>query len=242
MVVYSLNTFVDYEKGTCDFCNQNFYDLLNFADTFPKEINNENYDMYGMMANGDIILSELYLYDLSSLRMYRQIMGDDAVIVGPPNDKGIRVQVIPNSMYAISAKTTEKEGCFEFLKFYMEDQGNKMYSSSGIPVRKQAFYDMIEDEITPDTYTDENGNVVEEDTSYTIGTDYGMIDVGIPTQAEADILEGLMNEAKDTIRLDEKFTEIFMEEVQPFIEGQKTAEETATVLQSRVKIYLSENE
>jgi len=68
------------------------------------------------------------------------------------------------------------------------------------------------------------------------------IDVGIPTQAEADILEGLMNEAKDTIRLDEKFTEIFMEEVQPFIEGQKTAEETATVLQSRVKIYLSENE
>ncbi|MCR4679246.1 MAG: hypothetical protein K5679_10925 [Lachnospiraceae bacterium] len=242
MVVYSLNTFVDYEKGTCDFCNQNFYDLLNFADTFPKEINNENYDTYGMMANGDIILSELYLYDLSSLRMYRQIMGDDAVIVGPPNDKGIRVQVIPNAMYAISAKTTEKEGCFEFLKFYMEDQSNKMYSSSGIPVRKQAFYDMIEDEITPDTYTDENGNVVEEDTSYTIGTDYGMIDVGIPTQAEADILEGLMNEAKDTIRLDEKFTEIFMEEVQPFIEGQKTAEETATVLQSRVKIYLSENE
>ena len=169
-------------------------------------------------------------------------MGDDAVIVGPPNDKGIRVQVIPNAMYAISAKTTEKEGCFEFLKFYMEDQSNKMYSSSGIPVRKQAFYDMIEDEITPDTYTDENGNVVEEDTSYSIGTEYGMIDVGIPTQAEADILEGLMNEAKDTIRLDEKFTEIFMEEVQPFIEGQKTAEETATILQSRVKIYLSENE
>ena len=242
MVIYSLNTFVDFEKGTCDFCNQDFYDLLNFADTFPKELNNESYDTYGMMANGDIILSELYLYDLSSLRMYRQIMGDDAVIIGPPNNEGIRVQVIPQSMYAISAKTTEKEGCFEFLKYYMEDQGKKMYSSSGIPVRKQAFYDMIKDEITPDTYTDENGNVVEEDTSYTIGTEYGMIDVGIPTQAEADILEELMNEATATIRIDDKFTEIFQEEVQPFIEGQKTAEETATVLQSRVKIYLSENE
>ena len=242
MVIYSLNTFVDYEKGTCDFCNQDFYDLLNFADTFPKEINNEDYDTYGMMANGDIILSELYLYDLSSLRMYRQIMGDDAVVIGPPNNEGIRVQVIPQSMYAISAKTTEKDGCFEFLKFYMEDQGKKTYSSSGIPVRKQAFYDMIKDEITPDTYTDEEGNVVEEDISYTIGTEYGMIDVGIPTQAEADILEELMNEATATIRLDDKFTEIFMEEVQPFIEGQKTAEETATVLQSRVKIYLSENE
>ena len=243
MVIYSLNSFLDYEKGKCDFCKQEFYDLLNFANTFPKEINDDDYNQYAKMASGDIIVSELYLYDVNELRLCRQLMGEDAVIIGPPNSEGIRSQVIANEMYAISSKTKEKEACYEFLKFLMNESDDEVRGGGyGLPVRKQAFYDMMKKEIEPQTYVNENGETVEVTSNYTVGTVDGQIEVGRPTQKDVDTIEEMLLEAHSTLRIDDKFAEIFMEEVEPFIAGQKTAEETANVLQSRISIYLSENE
>lgn len=242
MVIFSLNSFMDYEKGTCDFNKQGFYDLLNFANTFPKEVNYDDYDAYGKMASGDIIVTELMLSNLRDLTMYRQIMGEDAVIIGPPNDQGTRVQVIPNTMFAISSKTKVKEGCYQFLKSLEKDNEEGRSSDYGLPVLKKAFYDNMEKEITPQTYVDENGETHEIDNTWTIGTDSGTIEIGKPTQEEVDIIEDLLVNAKDTIRIDDQFAEIFLEEIQPFFEGKKTAEEVANVLQSRMKIYLSEQE
>ncbi|MCR5723262.1 MAG: hypothetical protein K6G72_13095 [Lachnospiraceae bacterium] len=242
MVVFSLNTFIDYEKGTVDFCNQRFYDLLNFANTFPKEVNYEDYDVYGKLASGDIIVAELMATNCRDVSMYRQIMGEDAVIIGPPNDEGIRAQVIPTSMFAISSKTEAKEGCYQFLKSLEKGDENEYTNGSGLPVLKKAFYDTMKKEITPQTYVDENGETQVIESSYSIGTESGTIDIRNANQGDVDVIEDLMVNAKDTIRIDEKFSEIFMEEIQPFFEGKKTAEETANVLQSRMKIYLSEQE
>lgn len=242
MVLFSLNTFLDYEKGTCDFCNQRFYDLLNFANTFPKEVNYEDYDVYGKLASGDIIVAQLMATNCRDVSMYRQIMGEDAVIIGPPNDEGIRAQVIPTSMFAISSKTEVKEGCYKFLKSLEKEDENDYSSGSGLPVLKKAFYDTMKKEITPQTYVDENGETQVVESSYSIGTESGTIDIRRANQGDVDVIEDLMVNAKDTIRIDDKFAEIFMEEIQPFFEGKKTAEETANVLQSRMKIYLSEQE
>lgn len=242
MVLFSLNTFLDYEKGTCDFCNQRFYDMLNFANTFPKEVNYEDYDVYGKLASGDIIVAQLMATNCRDVSMYRQIMGEDAVIIGPPNDEGIRAQVIPTSMFAISSKTEVKEGCYKFLKSLEKEDENDYSSGSGLPVLKKAFYDTMKKEITPQTYVDENGETQVVESSYSIGTESGTIDIRNANQGDVDVIEDLMVNAKDTIRIDDKFAEIFMEEIQPFFEGKKTAEETANVLQSRMKIYLSEQE
>ena len=97
-------------------------------------------------------------------------------------------------------------------------------------------------EITPQTYVDENGETQTVDSRYTIETDGSSIEVRSATQEDVDIIEELMLSAKDTIRIDSKFEEIFTEEIMSFFEGKKSAEETANVLQSRMKIYLSENE
>ena len=169
-------------------------------------------------------------------------MGEDSIIIGPPNDEGIKAQVIPNSMLAISSKTQYKEGCYQFLKS-IEEENDDMYSGGyGLPVLKKAFYDKMEKELTPQTYVDENGETQTFESTYTIGTDTGSIDIRSANKEDVDIVENLMLNAKDTIRIDDKFAEIFTEEIQPFYEGKKSAEETANVLQSRMKIYLSENE
>ena len=242
MVLFTINTFMDYEKGTCDFNNQRFYDLLNFANTFPKEVNYDNYDVYGKLSNGDIIVSELMLSDVSELSMHRQIMGEDSVIIGPPNDQGIRSQVIPSTMFAISSKTDVKEGCYQFLKSLETGDEENNFRGYGLPVLKKAFYDNMKKEITPQTYVDENGVTQTIESSYSIGTENGYVDIRSANQSDVDIIEDLMLSAKDTIRIDDKFAEIFLEEIQPFFEGKKSAEETANVLQSRMKIYLSEQE
>ena len=49
-----------------------------------------------------------------------------------------------------------------------------------------------------------------------------------------------MGDLSDAGFFDEKIMEIMSEEIEPFFKGQKSAEDVASVLQSRVKLYLQE--
>ena len=61
----------------------------------------------------------------------------------------------------------------------------------------------------------------------------------VPVQIEA--AKKIYESATGAIFYDEKILEIIREEIEPFFEGQKTAEEVANIIQSRVGIYLAEN-
>ena len=88
-------------------------------------------------------------------------------------------------------------------------------------------------------YEDENGNQVEDHIIVNIGGE----DIALPriTDTEVDqmysFLKGLDNEAY----FDASVENIIAEEAAAFFAGQKTAEDVAGVIQSRVQIYINEN-
>ena len=99
---------------------------------------------------------------------------------------------------------------------------------------------MIEKEMKPSTYKDENG--VEHETpkmSMSFG-DGDVYEYYYATQETVDAVTELLNTSKVSAGYDETIFGIIAEETAPFFEGQKTREEVSNIIQKRVKIYLQE--
>lgn len=64
----------------------------------------------------------------------------------------------------------------------------------------------------------------------------------IPTQEEVDLALSLMEIAKPvSYSQGDEVLNIINEEAAPFYKGQKSVDEVASVIQSRIKIYVGEN-
>lgn len=173
------------------------------------------------------------------------MFGEAVSFVGYPNSerKGNLLQPV-NGSFAISARSDNKEGAWEFLKtmFSEEYQDSLIGENSwGFPVRKSSLEKKFEQDMTPTYYEDENGVQVEEmKTSW--GYDDFELDIYAATKEEVDAVRELIASAdKLTGTVDEQLVNIVMEEAEAFFSGQKSARDAAAVIQNRIQIYVNEN-
>ena len=91
-----------------------------------------------------------------------------------------------------------------------------------------------------DILLDENGEPVEASKG---GFSYGdgpMIEVYAMTQEQYDTVNGLIENTNRIMRYDQSLMEIINDEAREFYPGEKTAEETAQLIQNRVQLYIEE--
>ena len=91
-----------------------------------------------------------------------------------------------------------------------------------------------------DILLDENGEPVEASKG---GFSYGdgpMIEVYAMTQEQYDTVNGLIENTNRIMRYDQSLMEIINDEAGAFFAGEKTAEETAQLIQNRVQLYMAE--
>ena len=93
-------------------------------------------------------------------------------------------------------------------------------------------------------YTDDDGTKVIPIDGDTYPIDDFSIEIKPYTKAHIDLFRSIVGritkeDSYDTFWSD--ISEIITDETKAFFAGSKTAEETAEILQSRVKIYVSEN-
>ena len=75
------------------------------------------------------------------------------------------------------------------------------------------------------------------------GFSYGngpMIEVYAMTQEQYDTVNGLIENTNRIMRYDQSLMEIINDEAGAFFAGEKTAEETAQLIQNRVQLYMAE--
>lgn len=63
-----------------------------------------------------------------------------------------------------------------------------------------------------------------------------------PTEEEVQFVRELIESASKVQVTDSKITEMIFEEAQPFFQGQKSVEEIADIIQSRVQLYMDERQ
>lgn len=234
----SADSFLDYEKGTCNFTGDTFIQLLEFANTFPESIDYENYDSWDYLKNGEILFSNCTLDEVSDFQIRKKLMGDDIVIIGLPTESGSGTILYANDKVAISSKSKYKDEAWLFLKTLLEEDVQKSVYS--LPILKSAIEAKFEEAATPNKYTDFDG-VEHEYPKTTYSTSNGdEIEIYAATKEEIDQIRKAFENVSNVPYVDDDLYELMSEELDSYFKGGKSAKEVAEILQSRVKIFLAE--
>ncbi len=240
------NHYVDWITGECDFNNEEFVKLLEFVKTFPVEINydeDEYVDEYTQIMEGKVMLSTLAVSDFDTLQMYKTLYGGNITFVGFPTAEGIGSVASFSDGLAISSTCANKDAAWSFVRYLFTEEcqgGDDGYYGWGFPTNQNAFDKVIENAMEKRMGTDENGNEVEVPHG-SWGIANGItVEMYAATQEDVDQVMALIDNMDSAVSFDQDIYNIIAEEAQAFFEGQKTAQDVAGVIQSRVSIYVNE--
>lgn len=241
---YSNDQFIDPETGSCSFDSDYFIKLLKFAKCFPGKISDSlmQEDDIAWIRNKEQLLEEMYLI---SVDIYQDIrygtFGEEIVYTGFPGN-GEQGPVIYCPYYlAMSEESDAKDTCWDFLRqYYLDDFQNNC--TSCFPVSREALEKQFEKAMTPEyfTYLDENGHEVTEQSEVSLTIAGKKIVIPLPDEDDIAQIRKYIESADTRSITDVRISSIIKEEVGAYFEGQKTAEQTADIIQRRVSIYLKE--
>lgn len=238
-VTFSPADYINPKKGECYFDSEEFKALLQFANTFPEKIDYDTYDPYLNFRDGKEKVTNLTLSDVTDYQMWNSLCGNKLKLVGYPSKTGSGFSFATRTSFGISSKSKVKEGAWELIKSFL----SKEYQTAdfyGFPIVKEYFDEMMEKSMQKDTYVDENGQVVEMP-KFTIGTDNLSIEIYASAKEDTDAIREAMEKVDSSMSLDYQVHEIILEEAEAYFKGAKSLDETASVIQNRVKLYLQES-
>lgn len=251
-----MDQFIDWKAGKCTFNDGEFVKLLEFANQFPKdeELSNERGGSVqiaeasgGEMEEDElkfrkdkVLLNIKYMSSFNDIHEEQKVnFGEDVTFIGFPtaNKKGSAIS--PGLQLAVSAKADEEaqQACWEFLKMFMRDDFQTKLNYYW-PTKLTSLDKKKADEQKPDTYKDENGKEVEYENTVIINGKEQKI--GKVTDEECEKIIEFLKSLDQVMRYDQTVYEIINEETGAYFAGQKSAQETAEIIQNRVQTYLSE--
>jgi ABC-type glycerol-3-phosphate transport system substrate-binding protein len=226
------NQFLDFENKTCDFNNQDFIDVLEFASLFPDEYTNDDgTDMTELMHSGKILLYETTLPDFGQMQMLSTIFDDDLTYIGYPTASGNGTMMYFSGLAGITKYCEDTDMAWEFLRgTYIPEDSSDYYGSYFNGSILQSEFDKFFDSATN-----------EDNYGGTWGWGNYETAVHAPTQAEVDqVKDIILNSTAVSGAVSSGILNIIEEEAAAYFSGQKTAADVAANIQSRMEIYLSE--
>ena len=237
----SLDSFINWETGECKFNDGYFEKVLEFANQFPKEVeyNEEGESVPSKIQSGKLLLQEIDVSDMKNYQMYSMIFGEPTTFIGFPSNGGTGSYITASNAMGINVKSENKDGAWDFIKTFIEEDYQKNSVEWYFPVLRSALDAQFEEAMTPE-YTEIDGEKVEQPKT-TWGWDDFEAEIYAAKQEEVDAVKALIESADGVVSNNEEISNIIAEEAAAYFEGQKSAKDVADVIQSRVQIYVNEN-
>ena len=260
LVSHNLDSFIDWDKGTCSFESEEFKRLLSLVKRFPdsQELDYDSINPDAIeIADGKLLLTQCYLTRFSEVQYDAAVFGNQPITyIGYPNSEAKKGTVLElNQIYGINANSVNKDIAWDFIEYFLtleEDKDDML----GFPTRKSVFNKLKEEAmlveyvVDPDTgevMTDEEGTPIIDNAGSTTG-EIGPNGVEwnytyhVPTEEEISVVEQLMANARVRLYyMDDNIINIISEEAAAYFDGQKTVEQVTEVIQSRISLYVMEN-
>jgi len=226
----NLDEYIDRVSGTAYFDSDEFIDLLELANTFPSEIDQsqftpESFFMY--IISGQQIMEMRLIGSLHSLLEQRTSFGGEIVFKGFPTENRDGNVFTPQTSIAISSSCKDIDAAWEFVRMFLTEDYQREITLS-IPINKVVFEERIEEIMI------ETGRQIITNTG-------NRITIEPFSQEEADMLRSVID---NTTRLrgeaDNTIWMIVTESAEDFFNGTIIAQDAARIIQSRVTIYLAE--
>lgn len=256
LMTVGIHDYVDYENVTCYFDSEEFIELLNYINTFDKEsfvekLSDDERNEFWQNQNkyysdGTILLNDVYINSFSQyLSVKFAFSNEDITFKGYPSASSNGGYISSYQLFAIADKSLCKDGAWEFLKYMISDEviSTDQWSHNGIPVTESAFYITAENakEIYYYFRGDSYGGYMSAHTLIENSADLGYPYEMRLTDEDIEFLKNYIDNITMTRDSENELLQIISEDIEVFLAGEKSAEETAKVIQSRALIYISEN-
>ena len=248
MFADNLDHFVDWDAGTASFDSPEFRAILEFCNTFPAQARGQGEEYvspYTWVARGEQMLLPVSLGDLTSIQIYRALFGGDAAFVGYPGEGGSGVSFGVDGGMAMLTSCKDKDGAWSFLRQMLLAEGDRF--TFGFPVNRVNFEQAVRESMEITYVKDENGDpIIGPDGEPLLeGTAFVMLDtqpvmLKPPTQEDYEQVMALYERAESIAGRDENIWNIVQDGVGGYFAGDRTAEDAARAIQSRVELYLNE--
>ena len=236
--------YIDWETGESKLDEAPFIRLLEFAKKYGK-VGGENISkaweegmIEGTIAGDGSNVSDAFAF----MNKYDAYFKNNASYIGYPGDKRSS-GYLWSTGFMINSKAENVAGAEDFLRWIISKEGQRTdleasYKAGGVgsrtycvlPARRDIFEEEFED------YQSEMAGFIHYYSPYKL-FEY---DCGPLTDEQADIFKRLIDEARPENTKVNPIMEIIDEEMGPFLDGSKSAEEVAKIMDSRVQIYLDE--
>lgn len=244
----AFNQFYNSNTGECKFDSPEFIKYLELLKEFPEESNEdlwmkEDYwiTYESQWREGRSILRYNYIYDFRNYVENSQgYFGEEISYIGFPTADGLcGSSASIDFSLAISEESAFKQEAWEFVSYFIKDEYQEGDSFSGFPVKLSALDKKAEKEMKPNSWiNEETGEEVIEDYYFWIGNEELILEM--PTKEECQYVIDFLKSITYRQRVNNDITAIIEEESAGYFAGEKDAQSVADIIQSRVKIYVSE--
>lgn len=227
---FALNDFINWAEGTCDFQNEEFYMILEFAKELSTTTTEYAPHIRGIRS-GEYLAEIALITNVHQYQKYNEIYNGNMQVKGFPTKSGIGVAVQALDEIGIYSFSEHKEAAWDFLEFYMEESNDARV----FPIVRKNL-DAVLEASMKDEYVE--GELVPK-TYYSDGTDR----VVVYKTEEKDLLavRGIIDLVDRENRYNTVVQNIILEEASAYYNGDVSVEETAERIQNRVSLYLDES-
>lgn len=243
-LLYCNSDFIDWHTGECKFDSEEFKKILELCNKGKNEneVDYENAESEPSLIKSGKVLFEVSSVSLDEIQLYKKMYNRDITFVGLPNSQKEGSYFSFNNGLAIYSKSEMKEGAWEFLRTFMSKdyQGKGASFAYEVPTRQDAFDMMIKARTATKGYTDEYGNEISVyDSSW--GWDDLEVKIGPSPKEDVEMYKALIDSTHRVLNGNDALNEIIREEAKAYFAGDKDVNETAEIIQNRVKTYVNEN-
>ncbi len=246
-ILQNTGDYVHWDTGEVLFDSEDFIRLIEYSQNFESEdaYNNENAEALPVLVKKDkLFVTEASLYEITGIQLYSKMYGKKggfAVMGYPSKNRDDSVFMVLNDLsLSITEQCKDKAAAWQFVRRFFTYDFQKNAGGPVFPARKDAFEKCLEYAAAAEEYTDEDGMKIKPYKT-TVGWN---LSLGPITEKEADRVRGIVERIGSCLhygREEEEMQAIIEEELEAFYAGDKSAKETAEMIQDRVEIYVSEN-
>ena len=229
-VMPSMDAFVDWDNRECYFNTANFESLLIWAGTYGEKEHSEDSVTVVMNAdelirNGELAMETRGIYGADSYASLDKLFGENLDFKGFPSTGRNGLTLSSTAMVSIYSGTENLEASWSFVQMAFSSEIQE--SVGGIPLNRDALdKQILAAENTP--------SFMEDNPEYSSYTEMS----AECEQRFRNLLESLSGTPTDN---QPEIWAILSEEAAAYFAGQKSAAETADIIQNRVETMVREN-
>lgn len=228
MMIADMDTYIDFDAGTCSFTEEAFIRLLNWVNTWkePQYDTSQYVTTLDELSEKQYLITPVTITSMADYLIYQDIFAGNYTVAGFPNYQGEpKYRLMFTNFYAINSASENKEGAWDFLLYLLSDYEQE--KAGCFPVTQEAFEKAVQ--------TGQDENYIRRDI-YS-GKTFGYL---WPEQKDIDAIWEIMDHLYYIDESPQVILKIIIEESNEVFNGEKTAEQAAEIIQKRVSLFLQE--